>query len=252
MAELRPNRVKNKLAAGLAATVVAGPHNAEMIEHLGALGVDGVWIEGEHGPIDYADIPDLTRACDLWGITSVVRVNLNLPGVIYRTLDVGAQAIVVPHVNTATEAREVVDASKFYPMGHRGNYTSRQGIGVADYAKKANAQTMAIILIEDIVAVNNLAEVLEVDGIDVFFVASGDLAQSMGHLGEPEHPEVQDTVAGSIKQIVAAGKTAGTVVNESNVDRFLDLGTRFINTQWLPWAQAGGRAFLDKVAMATS
>ena len=95
MAELRPNRVKNKLAAGLAATVVAGPHNAEMIEHLGALGVDGVWIEGEHGPIDYADIPDLTRACDLWGITSVVRVNLNLPGVIYRTLDVGATGIVV-------------------------------------------------------------------------------------------------------------------------------------------------------------
>ena len=76
-----------------------------MIENLGALGFDGAWIETEHGPFDYKDLPDLTRACDLWGMTSVVRIALNLPGVIYRTLDVGAQGIVVPHVDTAEQAR---------------------------------------------------------------------------------------------------------------------------------------------------
>jgi 4-hydroxy-2-oxoheptanedioate aldolase len=234
------------------ATIASGPHNAEMIEFLGPFGFDGVWIEGEHGPVDYADIPNLTRASDLWGMTSVVRVNLNLPGVIYRTLDVGAQAIVVPHINTADEAREVVDASKFYPLGHRGNYTSRQGVGVDDYAKKANAETLAIILIEDIVAVENLADILKVDGIDVFFVAPGDLAQSMGHLGEPAHPEVQAVVDRSLEQIVGAGKVAGAMGAESTMEHYIGLGVRFLNVQWMPWVEAGSRAYLDKVANASS
>ena len=65
---------------------------------MGPMGFDGIWLEGEHGGVDYGDIGDLTRACDLWGLTSIARVNLNLPGVIYRTLDVGAQWICVPHV----------------------------------------------------------------------------------------------------------------------------------------------------------
>ena len=250
MVELRPNRIKHKLDEGGLATTISGPHTAEMIEFLGSFGFDGVWIETEHGPVDYADIPNLTRACDLWGMTSVVRVNLNLPGVIYRTLDVGAQAVVVPHVNTADEARAVVDASKFYPLGHRGNYTSRQGVGVADYAKKANAETMAVILIEDIIAVNNLAEILEVDGIDVFFVAPGDLAQSMGHLGEPDHPEVEATVRGAIEQIVAAGRVAGGLVNDSNVERYIEMGARFLSSGWTPWVEAGSRAYLAKIAAA--
>ena len=161
-----------------------------MVEFMGTLDFDGVWVEGEHGPIDFADIPDITRACDLWGLTSVVRVNANEPGTIYRTLDVGAQGIVVPHVNTADEARAVVDASKFAPIGHRGMFTSRQGTGVADYVHKANDHTLVVILIEDIIAANNLSEILEVDNIDVFFVAPGDLAQSLSliHISEPTRP----------------------------------------------------------------
>ena len=252
MVELRQNRVKRILDEGGVATIVGGPHTAEMIEFLGSYGFDGVWIEGEHGPVDYADIPNLTRACDLWGMTSVVRVNLNLPGVIYRTLDVGAQAVVIPHVNTADEARAVVDASKFYPLGHRGNYTSRQGVGVADYARKANAETLAIILIEDVVAIENLAEILQVEGIDVFFVAPGDLAQSMGRLGEPNHPEVQAVVDRAFEQIVAAGKVAGALTTDANVDHNIAMGVQFLNTQWTAWAEAGGRAFLDRVAKAST
>ncbi len=252
MAELRQNRVKRILDEGGVATIVGGPHTAEMIEFLGSYGFDGVWIEGEHGPVDYADIPNLTRACDLWGMTPVVRVNLNLPGVIYRTLDVGAQAVVIPHVNTAEEARAVADASKFYPIGHRGNYTSRQGVGVADFAKKANAETLAIILIEDVVAIDNLGEILQVEGIDVFFVAPGDLAQSMGRLGEPNHPEVQAVVDRAFEQIVGAGKVAGALTTDANVDHNIAMGVQFLNTQWTAWAEAGGRAFLDRVARAST
>ena len=251
MAEIRPNKAKHKLQDGGVASIVGGYVTADLIEFLGTLGFDGVWIEGEHGPVDYKDIPDLTRACDLWGLTSVVRVNLNLPGVIYRTLDVGAQSICVPHVNTAEEARAVVDAGKFHPLGARGNYTSRQGIGVEGFAHKANDESMLIILIEDIVAIDNLAEILTVDDIDVFFVAPGDLAQSMGYLDQVEHPEVQAVVGKAIRQIVDAGRVAGYTVSDANVAESIDRGARFFLTQWTPWAATGARGYLDKVAAAS-
>ena len=102
MAELRINKVKHKLASGEFATVVGGYLNADLVEFLGHLGFDGIWIEAEHGPVDFADLGNLTRACDLWGAASIVRINLNLHGVIYRTLDQGAQGIVVPNVNTVS------------------------------------------------------------------------------------------------------------------------------------------------------
>ena len=123
MPSLRENRVKRKLERGEVASVVSGLMTSDLVDMLGPLGFDGVWIEIEHGPIDFADIPDLTRAADLWGMTSVVRVNQNVPGVIYRTFDVGAQGVVVPHVNTAAEARAVVDAGKFAPLGARSMAT---------------------------------------------------------------------------------------------------------------------------------
>src|ERR1043166_8781577 len=137
---IRPNRVKDKLAAGQLAT----------------LDVDGIWLEGEHGGVDYADLGNLTRACDLWGKTSIVRVMDNEYATIYRTLDRGAQGICVPHVNTRAEAEAVVAAAKFAPLGKRGMFTSRQGFGVGDYFKTANDQSLLLILIEDIVAVRNL------------------------------------------------------------------------------------------------
>ena len=251
MAEIRKNRAKHKLQDGGIATVLMGPMTPDIVDFLGPLGFDGIWIEAEHGPIDFGDIPDLTRACDLWGITSVVRVNLNLPGVIYRTLDVGAQAVVVPHVNTAEEAAAVVDGGKFHPLGTRGSYTSRQGIGVDDFLAKANDESMLVILIEDIVAVNNLSEILQVDNIDVFFVAVGDLAQSMGHPGQPTHPEVVATADRALAQIVESGRVAGTVVTSSTVESTVRKGVRFLTTGWTAWVNEGGADYLGKAAAAS-
>src|SRR3989441_8104084 len=127
--KIRANRVKEKLAAGQVATILSGANDPDLIDQLGTLDVDGIWLEGEHGGVDYADLGNLTRACDLWGKTSVVRVMDNDYATIYRTLDRGAQAIVVPHVNNRTEAEAVVSAGKFAPLGQRGMYTSRPGFG---------------------------------------------------------------------------------------------------------------------------
>src|SRR5947207_8510371 len=151
---IRPNRVKQKLAAGGVATILSGTNEPDLIYQRSTIYVDGIWLEGEHGAVDYADLGNLTRACDLWGKTSVVRVMDNDYATIYRTLDRGAQGIVVPHVNTRAEAEAAVEAAKFSPLGKRGMFTSRQGFGVDEYLKTANKQSMLMVLIEDIVAVN--------------------------------------------------------------------------------------------------
>ena len=237
--KIRPNRVKERLAAGQVATIIAGTNEPDLIDQLGTLDVDGIWLEGEHGGVDFADLGNLTRACDVWGKTSVVRVQDNDYATIYRTLDRGAQAIVVPHVNNRREAEAVVEAAKFAPVGKRGMYTSRQGFGVEDYLKTANDQSALMILIEDIAAMKGLDEIVKVDHIDVFFVAPGDLAASMGHIGQMGHPDVQKVIDDAIGTIVKVGRTAGTLVNAGNVERYTKLGVRCLMTPFFPWIQAG-------------
>jgi 4-hydroxy-2-oxoheptanedioate aldolase len=245
---VRPNRVKEKLAAGQVATILSGTNDPDLIDQLGPLGIDGIWLEGEHGGVDYADLGNLTRACDLWGITSVVRVMDNDYATIYRTLDRGAQGIVVPHVNTRAEAEAVVAAGKFAPLGKRGMFTSRQGFGVGDYLKTANDQSLLMVLLEDIVAVRNLDEIIKVDHIDVFFVAPSDLATSMGHIGNMGHPVVQQTIDGALTKIIQSGRVAGTLVNSGNVERYTRMGVRVAMTSFFPWIQDGVKQLLERAA----
>ena len=244
---MRENRVKRQLQAGQTAIAVSGHHNADMIDFLGQFGFDGVWLEGEHGPVDWDAIGDMSRACDLWGMASVTRVNNNDPGTIMRALDRGTMGIVVPHVNTREAAEQAMKSAKYAPVGYRGMFGGRQSFGVPDYFQHANDQTLIVVLIEEIEAVNNLAEILAVDDIDVFFVAPADLAQTMGHIGNHTHPDVQATIDKALAQIVAAGKTAGTLATDDNVERYRDAGVRFFLTGWTNWVSQGAKAFLQKV-----
>ena len=245
---IRPNRVKQRLAAGQVATILSGTNDPDLIDQLGTLGADGIWLEGEHGGVDYADLGNLTRACDLWGTTSVVRVMDNDYATIYRTLDRGAQGIVVPHVDTRAAAEAVVEAGKFAPLGKRGMFTSRQGFGVGDYFKTAIDQTLLIVLIEDIAAGRNLDAILAVDHIDVFFVAPSDLATSMGQIGDLGHPEVQRTVDGALTKIVQSGRVAGTLVTAATVERYTRLGVRVVLAGFFPWIQAGAKDLIERAA----
>ena len=247
--KIRTNRVKQKLAAGQIATILSGTNDPDLIDQLGTLDVDGIWLEGEHGGVDYADLGNLTRACDLWGKTSVVRVMDNDYATIYRTLDRGAQGIVVPHVNTRAEAEAAVEATKFAPIGKRGMYTSRQGFGVDDYFKSANSQSLVIVLIEDIVAIKAVDEIVKVDHIDVFFVAPSDLATSMGHIGNIGHPDVQQTIDATITKIVQAGRTTGMLVSNANVERYTKMGVRCLMTSFFPWIQSGAKELLDRAGV---
>ncbi|GBL17744.1 4-hydroxy-2-oxovalerate aldolase [Chloroflexota bacterium] len=169
--EIRPNRIKHKLAEGKTCFVLGGVADPDMIDQLGSCGADGFWLEGEHGPVDFDNVANLTRACDLWGVTSLARVHFNEYGSIYRMLDRGVQGLVMPHVNNRAEAEAFVRAAKFAPVGKRGMFTSRQGFNVPDYFEVANSETLLVVLIEDIAALAQLDEILKVAHVDVFFVA---------------------------------------------------------------------------------
>ena len=96
------------------------------------------------------------------------------------------------------------------------------------------------------------SEILETDHIDAFFVAPGDLAQSMGHTGEINHPEVVAVRDKAIKDIVKAGRVAGTMVDDSNLEHYIDIGARFLSVSWTPWLLAGAQSYLDKVSASHS
>ncbi len=220
---------------------------SEIIDFLGHVGFDSVWLECEHGPVDWETLGDMTRACDLWNMASITRCNANDPGLITRTLDRGSMGVVLPHVNTRAQAEAAAAAAKFAPLGCRGMFGGRQSFGVPDYVRQANDQTMVIVLIEEVAALDNLDDILKVDGIDVFFVAPTDLSQTMGHIGNVSHPDVQAAIDDAIARIVNAGRTAGTLVNDDNVATYVAKGARFLMTSWNAWVARSAAQFLSRI-----
>lgn len=257
MAELRPNRAKRKLLAGLpvlAPALGAGnvPDN-DMLELLGAQGTfDVAWIEMEHGATTWRELSDIARVCDLTGLTSMVRVNLNDPAIIGRALDRGIQSVLVPHVNTREEALRLVEGAYYAPKGLRGMASPRQSYGVANYHQKVNDEIMTVALLEDIQAIRNLDQILTVEGVDVFFVGPGDLGQTMGakYVGQSMHPDVQALVRDAVKTITAAGRVSGTIVNENNVEEYIALGARMLRQNATTYLTEGLKRFHAKVNSA--
>lgn len=247
MAEYRINKARRKLEAGGVITIINGVNDGDSAELFGSLGFDAVLAEGEHGPISWRDVGDISRACDLWDMASIVRVHRNDPSLVTRALDRGASGVMVPHVNTREEAERFAQSMRFGPLGVRGQFGGRRSIGVADFHRKANENVLAIPLIEDIVAVRNIREIVQVDGIDVFYVAPGDLAQSMGHTGDAGHPVVQQAIEDAVGQILSAGRVAGTLANDETVEAWLAMGVRCLGVAWPGWLESGAKGFLGKL-----
>jgi 2-keto-3-deoxy-L-rhamnonate aldolase RhmA len=241
----RANIAKSKLAEGGIVTALGQADDPDLIDMIGPTGIEAAWLEAEHGPVDFADIGNLSRACDLWGMSALVRVTRSEPGIIYRSLDRGAHGIVVPHVRSREEAELVVDSAKFAPIGNRGVAASRLAYGDPDYFFTANDATTVIVMIEDIPGIENLDEILKVDHIDVFFIAPGDLAQGLGHHGNVGHPEVQQVIDDSLARIIAAGRTAGALATKETVGKYIDAGVRFFYTSMKHWIADGAAAYLD-------
>ena len=245
--ELRKNRIKQRLRDGKHVIAIENLNNPDLVEQFAPNDPHCFWFEGEHFIANPSNIGDLTRASDLINATSIVRVPRPEYQLIYHALDLGAQGIAVPHVKSKEDAELVVRASKFAPLGQRGMFTSRQGIGIENYFKKANDETFVLVFIEDMEAIENLDSILEVNNIDVFFVGPGDLSQELGHIGEQNHPEVNKVVQNTINRITNKGKTAGTVANINSYEWAMNTGARFFLSGALDWIHQGFLDFNEKV-----
>jgi 4-hydroxy-2-oxoheptanedioate aldolase len=213
---MRENTLKQQLYGGKAAFgVMCTFPSPPVVEMLGCLGFDWILLDNEHGSITVDTAEACIAAAELTGMAPIVRPVGNRPEIIAPFLDRGAWGVQVPHVNTADEARAAVDAAKYGPEGHRGIFSGGRPAhygfkgATGDYAKEANRQTLVCLMLEEVAAIENLPELVTVPGVDVFFIGSGDLSQSMGYTGQQAHPEVQRMMEGGVKVIIDAGRIAG-------------------------------------------
>jgi 4-hydroxy-2-oxoheptanedioate aldolase len=142
---------------------------------------------------------------------------------IKRLIDIGAQTLLVPMVDTAQQALELVSAVRYPPQGIRGVGStvariSRWGLRT-DYLDRANDEICLLVQAESRLALDNLDAICAVDGIDGVFIGPADLAASLGHRGNPAHPEVQAAIENAMRRIIASGKAAGTLVADTTLAR---------------------------------
>ncbi|WP_161987443.1 HpcH/HpaI aldolase family protein [Prescottella subtropica] len=216
---------------------------ADTADFVGQLGFDGFWYEGEHGPATWDAIGDVSRACEIWNMAMMYRVRTLEPSLVARALTLGAHGIVVPQVQTADQASELVRAAKFAPLGSRGVSRGRRSYGAQDFFDRENENTVLVVQLEDPLALSNIDEITSVPGVDVVFVAPNDLAQAMGHQGNPGHPEVAGAIDRALEQIADNGVAAGTLCMPGRVDHFVSLGARFLYTSYDNWLVEGAKNF---------
>ena len=247
MTTLRRNALLRRLDDGEIGVIANGLNSSDLCDFVGQFGFDAALIDFEHGSVSWNNMADITRACELWDMVPIVRPNRLAVSLVTRALDQGAAGIMVPHVITRADAESAAAACRYPPVGTRGVARNRRQYGVSDYFERVNNEVVCLALIEDVAAARNIDILLAVDGIDVYYVAPSDMAASMGHLGEPEHPDVVRVIDESIAAVVAAGKVAGTLVTDSNVEDYLAKGVRCVGVSWLQWVGGGASQFLSGI-----
>ncbi|MEN2977056.1 HpcH/HpaI aldolase/citrate lyase family protein [Tistrella bauzanensis] len=250
------NTFKRRLAAGEVLNgfwlSLASPVASEA---LSLAGFDWLLFDGEHAPVDVAGIQPLLQAAATGTAAAVVRPAWNDKVLIKRLLDIGAQTLLVPFVQTADEAAAAVSASRYPPHGVRGvagaTRASRYGL-TDDYFAVANQEICVLVQVETGEALARLEEIAAVEGVDGVFIGPSDLAASMGHLGRPGHPEVQQALEDAARRIAATGKAPGILAtNAADARRYLGWGYRFVAAGVDLGVMVGGaRAMLQAVRAA--
>ncbi len=208
---------------------IGHPTLAELAGHAG---FDLVQMDFEHGSLDVAQAEAMTVAARAVGVPPIWRVNHLEHGEIQRALDLGAEGVLVPHVKSAQEARQVVAAALYPPAGNRGAGARRPvRFGVDDserYLRAANRSTVVMLMIEDREAIESIDEIASVPGIDVFNVGTWDLSRSLGVPIKTRHPKVLRAIE-KVRKAAQAGGIAWGVPPESPRDaaRWHERGARF-------------------------
>lgn len=234
---MKPNKMKAKLIAGEPAfgvsMMIPSPQICEMA---GKLGFDWVLIDCEHGTISLETVEILAMAAEASGITPIARPKTKSPDDILGVMDRGVMGVQVPHVNTAEDARQVVEAVKYHPIGKRGLAAGTRpadygfGKSTGQFVEISNRETLICVQLEEEEAISNAEEILQVDHVDVFFIGPSDLSQSMGYPGNPKAPPVQKAIDSTFEKIVAAGKIPGTPAGAPAIKDILGKGVLYTYT----------------------
>jgi len=191
---------------------IASPYTAEIMSQAG---FDWLMIDMEHGPGDIPTLVSQLQAMNGSGVVPLVRAPWNDAVIIKRVLDAGAYGVLVPSVNSGEEALAAVRACRYPPAGVRGVAGSPRAAGYGQspmgYLSRANDEILVLCAVETGTALSNLEDILQVEGLDGIFIGPMDLASSLGHLGEPAHPEVRVAVEMIESKVLASGKFLATV-----------------------------------------
>lgn len=250
------NRVKEKVMSGLPAIGVQMSFpSPELVEFCGLLGFEFIFIDAEHGPIWWNDCQSLVRACDVRGLGSIVRVPKLDHSIIAKYLETGVQGVAIPHINTAEQAETAVKAARYAPWGRRGcdegaSRSSEYGLPLTaeEYFHQANGEIMVAVWVEETQGMENLDEILQVDGVDAVNFGPGDLALSMGLPGRSDHPDVQAWVAEGKKKVLESGKVLfAEPADVMAAKRAILEGARLISTSATRLWASTTRAYLEEL-----
>ncbi|MEW6660873.1 MAG: HpcH/HpaI aldolase family protein [Bacillota bacterium] len=226
-------RFKEKLSSGTVYGPFSKTKDPAFVEIAGYAGFDFIILDLEHGPNSVETVQNLIRAARLAKILPIVRVKEGNFSVIGEALDIGAAGIQVPQVTTAEEAKRIVRLAKFFPEGMRGlcrfvraaDYSSMDRY---EYIKGAN-ETLIIVQLEGQEAMNNLDEILDVKGIDILFIGTYDLSQSLGIPGQVNHPLVMAKIKEIIERCKAKGIQVGSFADTlENAKNFKEAGVKYL------------------------
>ena len=226
-----------------------------LVEILGLGGFDFVIIDTEHGVFDLERIEDCLRSATSVGMFCMVRVPELNPHFIQAALDMGANGVQVPQVETADEARKAVEYSHFPPLGTRGFSSTTRAAGYGfhpriQFIEKARQNTVICIQIESRTGVENLGEILKIPGVDIVFIGPSDLSLSY-QLDTPNHPKVYALLEEMIPMIVKAGKTAGIFISDWAKLSYLDqLGVRYFTVSVAALVKEAFSQQVQKFAMS--
>lgn len=203
------------------------------MEILAGAGFDWLVIDAEHSPNNPASVLAQLQAAAPYPVQLLVRPMSHDPALIKQYLDAGAQTLLLPLVDNAAQAQELVRAMRYPPEGIRGVAASlaraAHWTGIKDYVKHANAEVCLVVQVETRQGLENLDAILAVEGVDAVFIGPADLAASLGHLGDAGHPEVRAAIEDALSRIAAAGKAAGVFVTDPVLaTRYRDCGASFI------------------------
>jgi 4-hydroxy-2-oxoheptanedioate aldolase len=223
---------KDQLSLGVGVRIT---RSVEIAAAMASAGFDWLFLDMEHGTMSLDACAQISTAALAAGIAPIARVPNGQYSIATRALDNGAMGIVMPHVDTAAEAREVVEKLKYPPVGHRsmggtGPHYDLRDVSVGDAAKALNAANLTVVMLETPTAIANAAEIASVPGVDVLLIGTNDLCAEMGIHGDFGHERVAEAYDTMIQACKKQNKFPGMagIYNETIMSRYIDMGARFI------------------------